>query len=276
MTAGQQRNLKISRAAGNSEDERELLVQVTLDGELLHESLRLVEPFPPSSSERANLRWYLEQYASQEPFDSDRAREVAASINTYAKVLHSQLQVYRIFQKNDPLVDENHALTIDVCGSYTEELSPTVSLHSFHWELLEQLDLWSGFFSKVTVSRISPQPIMHSSTIAPSTPCIQAHATETVNVLVVIARKTEINPTAYQDTRPFAALDVLLGMGKILQQQHAGTPRLRVEVVRPGTFDALKRHLKNATDAHGPGFYHLVHLDMHGRVAKRRLASGET
>lgn len=245
------------------------MIQVSLDGEILHKSLPLLEPF--SSAEQADLRWYLEQYASQEPFNSDKARQVASSINTYAKSLHDQLKLGGTFRKHDPLVDEDHMLTIDVCERYAEDHDASLSLQSLHWELLEQLDLWSGFFSKVTVRRISP-PRLHTGDPA-RTSSIQNAGT--LNALIVIARNTEINPTAYQDVRPFAALDVLLRTRETLLQR-PGAPQLHVEVVRPGTFDALKTHLKTSRDKYGAGFYHLIHLDMHGRVAKRRLASGDS
>jgi hypothetical protein len=213
----------------------------------------------------------LEQYASQEPFESDKARKAAASINAYAKELHRQLKVDRVFQKHDPLVDEDHSLIVDIFESFGKDHGASDSLQSLSWELLEQLELWFGFFSKITVRRSSPQQLdnNHPVLTAPTT------ITRTLNVLAVIARNTEINSAAYQDVSPFAALDVLLGMRKLLEQ-HPEALQLRVEVVRPGTFDALKRHLRASTDTQGTGFYHLIHLDMHGRVAKRRLATGET
>ncbi len=270
MGPAQQRHLEISRIPDRNGHDRGFLVQVFVDGERLDGPLTILEPL--SLSEQADLRWYLERYASQEPFDSDKAHKVAASIIVYGKELHRQLRLHRIFQIQDPLVDQNQSLTIDVCETYTEDHSVFGSLHSLHWELLELLGLWSGCFNQVIVRRVSPGPTTDDTgtALTPSIPI-----TGSFNVLVVIARNTEINQTAYQDVPPFAALDVLLGVRDILQQEPAG-PQLRVEVVRPGTFDALKQHLKSTKDIHGSGFYHLVHFDMHGRVAKRRLANGDS
>ncbi len=270
MDPAHQRHLKISRVPERDGHERGFVVQVSVDGEVLDGPLTLLEPL--SLSERTDLRWYLERYASQEPFDSDKAHKVAASIITYGRELHRQLRLQRTFQIQDPLVDQNYSLTIDVCENYTEDHAFSGSLQSLHWELLEQLELWSGCFNKVIVRRISSEPTKDD--IRPAlTPSVSIAGT--LNVLVVIARNTETDPSAYQDVRPFAALDVLLGVRGILQQQAAG-PRLRVEVVRPGTFDSLKQHLRSSKDIHGPGFYHFVHFDMHGRVAKRRLANGNS
>ena len=42
--------------------------------------------------------------------------------------------------------------------------------------------------------------------------------------------------------------------------------QLSLEVVRPGTYAALRKHLQGVTSKHGKGYYHLVHLDMHGAL----------
>ena len=268
MEDAQERHFKILKAPGSGNHEDGFVVQVVLDGGSVRGPLRLLDPF--SQAEHADLRWYLEQYAAQEPFESDKARAVAASIDRYAKELHRQLDLGDLFQKRDPLVDEGHSLVIDVCESYTGGESSPISLQALNWELLEQLDLWSGFFKQVTVRRSSsPEPEAEDDALASSN-----ETSESVNILVVVARSTQINPTAYQDVHPFASLDLLLGMQRALEQSPEAT-RLNVEVVRPGTFDSFKRHLRASTDSRGAGFFHFVHLDMHGSVAKRRRADGK-
>ncbi|POR32667.1 Uncharacterized protein TPAR_07089 [Tolypocladium paradoxum] len=269
MDDAQDRHLTIAQASGHGNNEEGFMVQVALDGESVRGPLKLLDPF--SQADHAHLRWYLEQYAAQEPFESDKAHAVAASIDGYAKELHHQLDLGGLFQKRDPLVDEDYSLVIDVCEGYVDGERSSVSLQALNWELLEQLDLWSGYFKRVTVRRVSSQaPANDGRVLASST-----QISESVNVLVVVARSTLINPTAYQDVHPFASLDVLLAMQKTLQQAPEA-PRLNVEVVRPGTFDSFKRHLRASTDSRGAGCYHFVHLDMHGSVAKRRLAGGNS
>ncbi|PNY25096.1 Uncharacterized protein TCAP_04952 [Tolypocladium capitatum] len=270
MDDAQERHLTIVQASsGSGNDEEGFTVQVALDGESVRGPLKLRDPF--SQDEHAHLRWYLEQYAAQEPFESDKAHAVAASIDGYARELHRQLDLGGLFQKRDPLVDEGHSLVIDVCEGAVDGERSSASLQALNWELLEQLDLWSGVFKQVTVRRFSSQaPESHGHVLASST-----QVSQSVNVLVVVARNTQINPTAYQDVHPFASLDVLLDMQKALRQSPEA-PRLNVEVVRPGTFDSFKRHLRASTDSRGAGFYHFVHLDMHGSVARRRLAGGNS
>ena len=70
-------------------------------------------------------------------------------------------------------------------------------------------------------------------------------------------KKTEIGPTI--------GLQPLISL-----QSEAKTAidnsksQLSLEVVRPGTYAALPKHLQGVTSKHGKGYYHLVHLDMHG------------
>ena len=40
----------------------------------------------------------------------------------------------------------------------------------------------------------------------------------------------------------------------------------QVDIVRPGTFEALVTHLEDVRDEHGDGYYHVIHLDMHGAL----------
>ena len=42
---------------------------------------------------------------------------------------------------------------------------------------------------------------------------------------------------------------------------------VRIELVRPGTWAALRERLRQATREHGSGYFHVVHFDVHGAVA---------
>ena len=43
---------------------------------------------------------------------------------------------------------------------------------------------------------------------------------------------------------------------------HQAKLRVRVEMLRPGTYEALVNHLER----HGTGYYHVVHFDVHGAL----------
>jgi hypothetical protein len=93
-------------------------------------------------------------------------------------------------------------------------------------------------------------------------------------VLLVIARNAKINPAVYQDAEPFVALNLLLGIQRPLEKDESPL-RINLHVVRPGTYEAFKQHLESTKLERGSGYYHLVHFDLHGRVAKRRMANGD-
>ena len=42
--------------------------------------------------------------------------------------------------------------------------------------------------------------------------------------------------------------------------------RISLEVLQPGTYAALRKHLQGVTSKHGNGYYHMVHLDMLGAL----------
>ena len=47
----------------------------------------------------------------------------------------------------------------------------------------------------------------------------------------------------------------------------AGLP-VTIDLVRPGTWEALREHLRSITKRHGSGWYHIVHFDLHGAFAE--------
>jgi len=51
--------------------------------------------------------------------------------------------------------------------------------------------------------------------------------------------------------------------------------KVRVDIVRPGTYEALTKHLDLVRDDHGAGFYHIVHFDLHeGLLTYKQLQKG--
>ena len=71
--------------------------------------------------------------------------------------------------------------------------------------------------------------------------------------------KTEIGPTI--DLRPLIRLQ-----NEAKMATDSLKSQLSLEVVRPETYAALRKHLQGVTSKHGKGYYHLVHLDMHGAL----------
>jgi hypothetical protein len=92
--------------------------------------------------------------------------------------------------------------------------------------------------------------------------------TSTLNILLVIGRDTSQNPLTYDDVNPFLATDALVKIQNSLGDVRSPV-ELNIEIVRPSTLEAFAEHLQRAEDTHGPGYFHLVHFDMHGEVRAR-------
>jgi hypothetical protein len=262
-------NLRITRvqdAQPADQNDTSWTVNVILNGEGVAQPMRISDPL--TLEEHADCRWYLEQFASQEPFNSEKATKVAGCIDQYAKVLLSQLNLDAVFQHSEPT---NRSLLIDICDSPNNNAIDELSIHNLYWELLEQPQLWKGRFAKVTVRRCIPTYDKDSSALKVQP---DADGQFVLNVLLVIARNAKINPAVYQDAEPFVALNVLLGIQKTMERE-SNPLKIKLHIVRPGTYEAFKQHLESTKRERGPGYYHLVHFDLHGRVAKRRMANGK-
>lgn len=253
------------------------LIEVYNDGVLLHEKVKLCDPFSPSQN--ADLQWYLEEYATKSPFEFQRASTVAAALNDYAKQLQSELCLDTLWESADQSGSSN-LINLQICirsasnnaQCANDELGlPRRSIQELKWELLETPSIWPPFVGSVMVIRRSDittkeiEDDKHPIAVSKGKEAY-ARGTAIINVLLVIARNTKADPTAYEDVDPFVVLKCMLSIQRQLESQR-GLTGLNVEVVRPGTFEALRAHLTTATEKHGPGFYHLVHFDAHGRVA---------
>jgi hypothetical protein len=142
------------------------------------------------------------------------------------------------------------------------------SIHRLHWELLEAPALWPELVEQVVVSRrvVTDDNAEYGLTTLP-TKSLTDKQTSVFNILLVLARGTEGDAAAYQDADPSLTSGALFAIQR--QLEVSGSPyRLHVEIVRPGTLDAFRSHLQSSRRKHGEGYFHLVHFDLHGRVAK--------
>ena len=78
----------------------------------------------------------------------------------------------------------------------------------------------------------------------------------TINILVVNARPAGKHDIGYRTiSRPM-----------VEALRTTGVP-VQVDILRPGTYEALCNHLRESTSKHGgQGYYHVVHFDVHGGV----------
>ncbi|MDB9538037.1 tetratricopeptide repeat protein [Dolichospermum planctonicum CS-1226] len=87
--------------------------------------------------------------------------------------------------------------------------------------------------------------------VNPAVGSVNLPTSPVINLLVVVARPDEEKDVGYRTiSRPMLEL---IENGKL---------RVNVELLRPGTYQALSEHLEEK----GANFYHIIHLDMHGAL----------
>jgi hypothetical protein len=189
--------------------------------------------YPDHRAQLERFRWLLEEHAHADPLHYSKASQIRNELDHYRNVLFQSLAITQI----------SKAGYIDVY-----DYDDNSTLHSIPWELLE------GCHGSIVVRR-------HVKVVPP--PFVTAPPTSrTFNILIVAARASKDEEEYRQ-----AALPIL----RVLQSLPDGAPLVTVDIVRPGRFASLEEHLKD-TKTRRTGFsYHLVHLDLHGKVNKKGL-----
>lgn len=195
---------------------------------------------PFTDAEEQQLEWYFEDYLRFPFIEQVKANTTAESITTYGEALFQQVfanpDVYSLYR--DCLREGLEHLLVEIVG-HSE-------FHRLHWEALKDPKFAHPLSPQATIVRRNIRPLPLHITPRPS---------PTINVLLVTAR-------------PFGKRDVgyrTISRPLIEGLRQANLP-VRVDLVRPGTFQALENHLREATNSHGVGYYHLVHFDVHGMV----------
>lgn len=192
---------------------------------------------PADAAGEAELAWYFEEHLRYPFLDKDREQQAVRQIAAYGEALFSQVFAGAANHDYRSLREQ----AFDGCRL---EISGSAALHRLHWEALRDPDLDSPLALRVPVTRrVEGQPSRF--TLADPKP--------TLNIAVVTARPDGPRDVGYRTvSRPL--LDAL---------RTAGLP-VTVDLVRPGTWEALREHLRSATKRHGSGWYQIVHFDLHG------------
>ena len=120
------------------------------------------------------------------------------------------------------------------------------AFHQLHWEALKDPELPRAFALEAPMVRKNLNP--------PVLPA-DVRSSPTINLLIVVARPRGRGDVGYRTiSRPLV---------EALQQSQL---HVRVEILRPGTYEALVKHLEGVRDRHGPGYYHIIHFDLHGAL----------
>ncbi len=193
---------------------------------------------PGSAAAEKLLTWYFEEHLRFPFLDRDMERQAVAALREYGVALFGQVlggdAAYDYRQLREQGFD---GCRIEVTGS--------AGFHRLHWEALRDPGLDGPLSVRLPVTRrvaLLPSKFRVSS------------GQPTLNILLVTARPFGRKDVGYRTiSRPL--LDAL---------RQASVP-VTVDLVRPGTWQALRDHLRDARERRGEtGWYQVAHFDLHG------------
>ncbi len=199
--------------------------------------IEIVDPFSPEEEKR--LEWYFEEYLRFPFTEQVKRAEAAASVKTYGEKLFAQ-----VFKDPQALIDYGQLRQSPGVSGLTFEIVGSPEFHRLHWEALKDPALPLPFALEAPLIRKSAH-IQAVKATAASSP--------TINVLLVTARPMGRGDVGYRTiSRPLV---------ETLRQANL---RVKIDLLRPATYRALVEKLDAARAAHGPGYYHVIHFDVHG------------
>ncbi len=195
----------------------------------------ITEPF--SAEQEKELEWYFERWLVYPILEQSRAETIATTIQAYGENLFKQIfrdnKIYSAYEKLRGNLGE---LRIEI-----ESTDP--DFHSLHWEALRDPELPYPLAVRCVMVRSHKQ----SSAV----PAVQLAPAPVINLLLVTARPHEEDDVAYRlISRP---LQELIANSNL---------RVKLDLLRPGTYEALVKHL----EAKGTGYYQVIHFDVHGAL----------
>lgn len=270
-------------------------IDLKLDGTpITGTSLALQDPF--DDQQHAQYQHYLESLPAENgqlrdkyplatiKVENGKAIELLQEDHSIANRFPSALRHYAndLFrQLNIPTqLLRARTLHIRVLENGAKELpSNTRSIHCLFWELLEDPILWQlSPITKVIVRRVTyPSPRVQYHYPVPGIKKVSSWPTRqgsgsTIHVLLVIARNLEgqYPPTADKSQPPndIDSSPAQLALEHVRQTLAASgkTHQIKYHILRPGTFDELRRCLEDTSTTNGKGYFHMVHFDMHGVI----------
>lgn len=194
-----------------------------------------------------SIKWYLENYATSEPFAGTRATTAEEYIRNYTLQLAAVLPLEDVLPRDSDDTD----LVLEI-----EEYSVSGSrIGRIHWELLENTSCWAAksMPQNVTVIRFTiPSRPSNKVLVLGGDEIYQRNTDSSKNILVVTARRGI-------DDVPHRM--IARSIVEVVSSLPSAVKRLvSLKVLRPGTFAALEKELCS----HKIGFYDTVHIDMHG------------
>ncbi len=196
---------------------------------------------PFSKEEEERLEWYFEEYLKFPFTDQVKAQEAATSITTYGEKLFAQ-----VFSADPQILSAYKTTAKAGLGMIQIEIVGQSSFHALHWEALKDPELPHPLTLQATIVRKNMVP----QVVSPD-----EHPSPTINLLIVAARPRGKRDVGYRTiSRPL-----------VESLRQSGLP-VKIDILRPGTYNALENHLHKVTSKHGGGYYHVIHFDVHGSL----------
>ena len=245
--------IRVGLSKRHTEGEQAWRTIICLDGICIQSNHEIYDPCSKEQHDAA-IKVYLEQLLAQEDDQRSTAAQTSKLLDNYRTCLFHQL-----FQQLDlhALLSKKRIL-IDVCDDGGSAEAPYKdTIHRLLWELLEGCGTPN---TTITVRRI----------VAPATPGLELErvcscsTSDSINILLVIARDLSRNASRGDDHSTPATLAILNAREKLSVRQ--GFPKIYLEIVRPGTYQELRKRLEKTTKERGRGYFHIVHFDLHGCV----------
>ena len=207
------------------------LATVSIDGQTQY-PITVRDPFDPK--QERDLEFYFEEWI-QFPFDQQvRSQRAAASIECYGQQLFKD-----VFADRDAYGDYQQACRSGLANLQIEIEGESPDFQALHWEAMQDPKLPRPLAVDCVFTRKRFQRGVVQIDLQPSS---------VINLLVVTARPDEEEDVGYRTiSRP------------LIDAIEAGRLRVNVELLRPGTLEALSAHLEGKA-----GFYHIIHFDAHG------------
>jgi hypothetical protein len=249
------------RSSISDDGQASIRIKIRVDQADVTPPSHIRDPFSPN--EHDECEWYLDKWLRVKKYDRDRAERISPAVRAYGGNLLQQLQWHGF-------VFFHPEIRIDIRQNVNR--TNKSAIYHIHWEQLEQLEgptRWPGLDAnppQVTVRRVTdPPPIrkprdLHVETYKP---------TKEINILLIIAREMKPEQEVdLEDVSPALAQRSIMNIRRLLTKRSRHNI-INLEVVRPGSFEALADHLARKSAEKGLGYFHFVHFDLHGEVNNR-------
>ena len=192
---------------------------------------------PADAAAEKLLAWYFEEHLRFPFLDRDLERQAVDELAGYGRSLFGQVLAGAAAHDYRVLRDRS----FDGCRL---EVTGSAAFHLLHWEALRDPDMDVPLALRLPVTRRVGQ-LGAQFELPPGR--------SSLNILLVTARPFGARDVGYRTiSRPL--LDAL---------RQSSLP-VSLDLVRPGTWEALRTHLRARAEQDGTGWYQVIHFDLHG------------